>query len=90
MNLLHMPEDQSLSIIAAVWLPGQTTPIHDHLTWALVGVYEGEEREALFRRTDAGSDPKFAKLTRVSESVNSKGHVSVPIQVLFSENQGFA
>ena len=77
MNLLHMPEDESLSIIAAVWLPGQTTPIHDHLTWALVGVYEGEEREALFRRTDDGSDPKFAKLTRVSESVNRKGHVSV-------------
>jgi predicted metal-dependent enzyme (double-stranded beta helix superfamily) len=77
MNLLHMPEDERLSIIAAVWLPGQTTPIHDHLTWALVGVYEGEEREALFRRTDDGSDSKFAKLTKVSERVNKKGHVSV-------------
>jgi len=77
MNLLHMPEDERLSVIAAVWLPGQTTPIHDHLTWALVGVYEGEEREALFRRTDDGSDPKFAKLEKASERVNGKGHVSV-------------
>ncbi len=77
MNLVYMPEDEALSIIAAVWLPGQTTPIHDHLTWALVGVYEGEEREALFRRTDDGSDPKFAKLEKVNERVNKKGHVSV-------------
>jgi 3-mercaptopropionate dioxygenase len=77
MNLLHMPEDERLSIVGAVWLPGQTTPIHDHLTWALVGVYEGEEREALFRRTDDGSDPNSAKLEKVSDGVNGKGHVSV-------------
>ncbi len=77
MNLLYMPEDEAISIIAAIWLPGQTTPIHDHLTWALVGVYDGQEREALFRRTDDGSDPKFAKLEKVNESVNEKGHISV-------------
>ena len=38
MNLIYMPEDKSFSINGAVWLPGQTTPIHDHLTWALVGI----------------------------------------------------
>ena len=77
MNLIYMPEDERLSIVGAVWLPGQTTPIHDHLTWALVGIYEGEERESLFRRTDDGSDPTSAKLEKVSERVNGKGHVSV-------------
>ena len=77
MNLLQMPEDESYSIIGGVWHPGQTTPIHDHLTWALIGVYEGEEREALFRRTDDGSNPKLAKIQQVSERVNKKGHVTV-------------
>lgn len=77
MNLLQMPKDESYSIIGGVWHPGQTTPIHDHLTWALIGVYEGEEREALFRRTDDGSNPKLAKIQQVSERVNKKGHVTV-------------
>jgi predicted metal-dependent enzyme (double-stranded beta helix superfamily) len=77
MNLIQMPEDEAYSIIGGVWHPGQTTPIHDHLTWALIGVYEGEEREALFRRTDDGSNPKMAKIQQVSERVNKKGHVTV-------------
>lgn len=72
-----MPRDEAYSIIGGVWHPGQTTPIHDHLTWALIGVYEGEEREALFRRTDDGSHPKLAKIQQVSERVNKKGHVTV-------------
>ncbi len=77
MNLLQMPDDEGYSIIGGVWHPGQTTPIHDHLTWALIGVYEGEEREALFRRTDDGSNPKLAKIQQVSERVHKKGHVTV-------------
>ncbi len=77
MNLLHMPEDEAFSVIGGVWYPDQTTPIHDHLTWALIGVYDGEEREALFRRTDDGSNPKIAKIEKVSETINRKGHVTV-------------
>lgn len=77
MNLLQMPVDEAYSVIGGVWHPGQTTPIHDHLTWALIGVYEGEEREALFRRTDDGSNPKQARIQQVNEKVNKKGHVTV-------------
>lgn len=77
MNLIHMPKDEMFSIIGGVWYPGQTTPIHDHLTWAIIGVYDGEEREALFRRTDDGSNPKIAKIEKVSEKINRKGHVTV-------------
>ena len=77
MNLLQMPEDEAYSIIGGVWHPGQTTPIHDHLTWALIGVYEGEEREALFRRTDDGSNPRLAKIEPVSERIHKKGQVTV-------------
>jgi len=51
--------------------------MHDHLTWAMIGVYEGEEREALFRRVDDGSNPKLARIQQVSERVNKKGHVTV-------------
>lgn len=77
MNLLHMPSDEAYSIIAGVWHPGQTTPIHDHLTWALIGVYGGEERETLYRRLDDGSNPKVARLEKVNERMNRKGHVTI-------------
>ena len=77
MNLLYMPEDEAFSIIGGVWQPGQTTPIHDHLTWALIGVYDGEEMESIYRRTDDGSDPRIAQIEKVSDRTNGKGHVTV-------------
>ena len=42
-----------------------------------MGVYSEEEREVLFRRTDAKSDTKHASLQLVSEKTNGKGHVTV-------------
>lgn len=77
MNLIHMPKDRVFSVSGAVWLPGQTTPIHDHLTWAMVGLCDGEERESIYRRTDDGSNSKLAKLELASEHVNTKGHITV-------------
>jgi predicted metal-dependent enzyme (double-stranded beta helix superfamily) len=77
MNLIYMPKDRAFSVNGAVWLPGQTTPIHDHLTWAMVGLYDGEERESLYRRTDDRSDPKVARLELASEKVNLRGHITV-------------
>ncbi len=76
-NLLYRPADRAFSIMGGNWAPGQTTPIHDHLTWAVVGVYEGQERESIDRRTDDGSDPARANLELASARFNEKGHVTV-------------
>jgi len=76
-QLLYRPKDAVFSVTGGNWAPGQTTPIHDHLTWAVVGVYEGEERESIYRRTDDGSDPKRATLVLASERINAKGHVTI-------------
>src|SRR5690242_2738594 len=48
-HLLHVSPCRRLSIVALVWLPGQRTPIHDHVSWGVVGVYEGGERETRYR-----------------------------------------
>jgi len=77
MNLLYMPKDRAFSVNGAVWLPGQATPIHDHLAWAMIGLYDGEERESIYRRTDDGSNPRVAKLELASEKVNRPGHITV-------------
>ncbi|HET6939815.1 MAG TPA: cysteine dioxygenase family protein [Nocardioides sp.] len=48
-HLLHVAEDGAFSVVALVWLPGQATPIHDHLAWCVVGVHQGAEYETRYR-----------------------------------------
>lgn len=50
-HTLHTEPDGSFSICALVWRPGQTTPVHDHVTWCVVGVLQGAEYEELFALT---------------------------------------
>src|SRR3954466_12478608 len=53
-HALHVEPDGSFSIVALVWRPGQTTPIHDHVTWCVFGVIQGVEYEELFTLDDDG------------------------------------
>jgi predicted metal-dependent enzyme (double-stranded beta helix superfamily) len=48
-HLLHVSDCRRLSVVALVWRPGQRTPIHDHVSWCVVGVYRGVERETHYR-----------------------------------------
>lgn len=47
-HFLHVEPDGSFSIVALVWRPGQSTRIHDHVTWCVLGVVQGVEHEELF------------------------------------------
>src|SRR5580700_3552603 len=53
-HLLYAEPDGSFSIAAMVWLPGQQTPIHDHVAWCVTGVLQGREHEEIFALTDGG------------------------------------
>jgi 3-mercaptopropionate dioxygenase len=57
-HVLHVSPDGSFSVVTLVWLPGQKIPIHDHVTWCVVGVYEGEEEEIRYRLYEDG-DRRF-------------------------------
>ncbi len=53
--LLYADPLDRLSVVSFVWGPGQKTPLHDHLTWGLVGGLRGRERETTYaRRPDGG------------------------------------
>ena len=41
--LLYCDPLERFSVASFVWGPGQTTPVHDHTVWGLVGVLRGEE-----------------------------------------------
>jgi 3-mercaptopropionate dioxygenase len=43
--LLYRSELKDLSLSTLVVEPGLTTPVHNHLAWGLVGLYQGEQEE---------------------------------------------
>jgi 3-mercaptopropionate dioxygenase len=47
-HVLHAETDGSFSVLGLVWRPGQSTRIHDHITWCVVGVLQGVEHEELY------------------------------------------
>jgi predicted metal-dependent enzyme (double-stranded beta helix superfamily) len=53
--LLYADPLDRLSIVSFVWGPGQKTPVHDHLTWGLVGGLRGREREIAYEKQADGS-----------------------------------
>jgi predicted metal-dependent enzyme (double-stranded beta helix superfamily) len=48
-HLLHVSPCRRLSVVSLVWRPGQCTAIHDHVSWCVVGVVCGVEREDRYR-----------------------------------------
>ncbi len=41
--LLYCDPMERFSIVSFVWEPGQTTPVHDHTVWGMVGILRGAE-----------------------------------------------
>lgn len=52
--LLHCDSQERFSVVSFVWGPGQSTPVHDHRVWGLVGVLRGAERVESYRRDASG------------------------------------
>ncbi|MDH2393485.1 cysteine dioxygenase family protein [Streptomyces sp. HNM0663] len=76
-HLLHAEHDGGFSIVALVWLPGQRTPVHDHVAWCTTGVHEGIEHERRYRLVPAASDGGGqARLARVSDAAGEAGTVA--------------
>jgi 3-mercaptopropionate dioxygenase len=69
-HTLHTEPDGSFSVCALVWRPDQATPIHDHVTWCVVGVVQGAEYEELFALRD-----RETVLVEVGRNVNVAGDV---------------
>jgi 3-mercaptopropionate dioxygenase len=65
-HLLHVEPDGTFSVLGLVWRPGQTTRIHDHITWCVVGVLQGIEHEELYDE----------QLNPIGENDNHPGEVT--------------
>ncbi|MEU1283072.1 cysteine dioxygenase family protein [Kitasatospora sp. NPDC005856] len=65
-HVLHAEEDGSFSVVALVWLPGQQTPIHDHVSWCVAGVHQGQESETRYRLVSDGATARLVETENVA------------------------
>ncbi|MET9802574.1 cysteine dioxygenase family protein [Streptomyces sp. NPDC006368] len=72
-HVLHAEPDGAFSVVSLVWLPGQATPVHDHVSWCVTGVHRGEEHE---RRYELVPDGASARLVATQDVVNRLGAVA--------------
>lgn len=69
-HVLHVDPCGRFSVVALVWLPGQETPIHDHVAWCASCVIEGAEHEQRFELADRTLQP-------TERRINEPGAVSM-------------
>ena len=65
--LLFRSAGRDLCLFALAVPPGAATPVHDHLAWGLVGLYDGEQQETVFARDD--EDAPVGDTVRLSTAV---------------------
>ncbi|MFC0338173.1 Predicted metal-dependent enzyme of the double-stranded beta helix superfamily [Kushneria avicenniae] len=53
--LLYADALQRFSVVSFVWGPGQTTPVHDHGVWGLIGMLRGAETSQRWTQGDTFS-----------------------------------
>ena len=56
MWLLYRSADGDLAFSSLVVPAGSETPVHDHLTWGLVGIYRGTQEETVYRPAGPRAD----------------------------------
>lgn len=52
--LLYCDARERFSVVSFVWAPGQSTPIHNHQTWGVIGMLRGAELSQSYRLGDDG------------------------------------
>lgn len=60
MHPLHIADDGSFSIAAAVWDVGQGTLVHGHETWGVVGIHSGWARAKWSHAVRGGATPRVS------------------------------
>jgi predicted metal-dependent enzyme (double-stranded beta helix superfamily) len=93
--LLHCDPLERFSIVSFVWGAGQSTPIHDHTVWGLIGVLRGAEigtryeagtgalRELGTERLETGEveavSPTIGDIHRVSNAYQDRPSISIHV-----------
>ncbi len=61
-RLVHRDPQHRFVVVAMTWGPGQQTPVHDHGTWGIIGMLQGDIAAWVYQRRDDGSQEGYAEL----------------------------
>lgn len=73
--MYHSDPDGSLQVYVVEFAPGMPTPVHDHVTWGLIGTCGGQQHTRRYIRRDDGSNPSRAELELIEDTVLTRGAV---------------
>ena len=62
---------ERFSVVSFVWGPGQTTPVHDHTVWGLIGMLRGAEKGIAYSQQGPGKP-----MLKAAEETLTPGAVS--------------
>src|SRR6202049_1023064 len=71
--LLYRSELKDLSLSTLVVAPGLSTPVHNHLAWGLVGLYQGDQEEEEYEVHDHHAVAAFTPLKLRKRRLLQKG-----------------
>ena len=72
--LIYRSFSPEFSLMAMLVPPGVSTPVHDHLAWGLVGVYQGEQEDTIYTSTRKSSS---SGITPTGTNLLEKGTITV-------------
>lgn len=75
-HLVYIDRRRRFVVMSSVWQPGHATPIHDHGTWGVMGIYEGELKVTNYLRLDDRKKPGCAELRESTGMWSGPGSVS--------------
>lgn len=73
-HTLEVQDDDGPGLYLTIGLPGKEAAPHDHGIWCVNAAISGRERHLLWRRTDDGSKPGHAMVTKIGEVMVERGN----------------
>ncbi len=68
--------DPEYVLFSMVLPAGESTKVHNHLAWGLIGLWQGRQFEVQYRRVDDGSRPDFAEIVETHRQTLELGDIT--------------
>lgn len=66
-ELVPLYTSEQVSVLKIVWAPGMRFRPHNHLVWAAIGLYGGQEDNAFYRRAGGSITPSGGRTLRTRD-----------------------
>jgi predicted metal-dependent enzyme (double-stranded beta helix superfamily) len=70
-------DESGLTLVRGRFEPDALTPIHNHGSWGVIGIYRGRDRYQIWRRLDQRHEPGSARVELVEERILEVGDVAI-------------